>query len=60
MVVLRTIGAWVRCHRRLQGLTQAGLAARAGISRGYLSDIERGTRDLSVTVLIRIAAALGL
>ena len=57
MNVLAEIGRGVRRERREHGLTQEALARRAGISRGYLSDIERGKRDLSVTVLFKILAA---
>jgi len=39
--------------------TQADLAARAGISRNYVSLIERGkAKNLSVQVLIRLAQTL--
>lgn len=42
------------------GWTQAELAARAGISRGYLSELERGlTERPSLDVLSRVCAALG-
>jgi len=59
MNVLVEIGRGVRRERREHGLTQEALALRAGISRGYLSDVERGKRDLSVTVLFKILAAFG-
>ena len=57
--MLTEIGRGVRRERRGHGLTQEALARRAGISRGYLSDVERGKRDLSVTVLFKILAAFG-
>lgn len=59
MNVLAEIGRAVRRERREHGLTQEALALRAGISRAYLSDVERGKRDLSVTVLFKILAAFG-
>jgi DNA-binding XRE family transcriptional regulator len=46
--------------RRRRGLTQAALAARAGISQAYLAQLERGRRVGDVRVLARLAAALGL
>jgi len=58
MNILAEIGDQVRRERRRCGLTQEALALRAGISRGYLSDVERGKRDLSVTVLFRLLAAI--
>lgn len=57
MNVLAEIGRGVRRERHEHGPTQETLALRVGISRGYLSDIERGKRDLSVTVLLKILAA---
>lgn len=40
------------------GMSQTTFAPRAGVSRGYLSDIERGTRNVSVEVLCQLARAL--
>ncbi len=59
MTVLHDIGRWLRRERQHQALTQQELAHRAGISRAYLSEIERGKRDLSVTVLVKLQQALG-
>jgi len=42
----------------LRKMTQAGLAARAGMAQANLSNIEKGKRDLTVSMLIRIAEAL--
>ena len=42
------------------GLTQEDLAEKAGIHRTYLSDIERGTRNLSLLNIERLADALHL
>lgn len=42
------------------GLTQEDLADRAGIHRTYLSDVERGTRNLSLVNIETLAAALGM
>lgn len=41
-----------------KGLTQAELAARAGVAQANLSNIEKGKRDLTVSMLIRLAGAL--
>jgi DNA-binding XRE family transcriptional regulator len=40
--------------------TQAALAAQVGISQAFLAQIEGGKREASVSVLGRIAHALGL
>jgi transcriptional regulator with XRE-family HTH domain len=43
-----------------RGLSQTELAARAGISSGYISQIERGLYGPSPRVAKRIAMALGV
>ena len=46
--------------RNRAGKTQAALAADAGISQPFLAQIEAGQRTGTVTVLARIAHALGV
>jgi transcriptional regulator with XRE-family HTH domain len=53
-------GDVVRARREELELTQEDLADRAKIHRTYLSDIERGTRNLSLINIERLAAALSL
>jgi DNA-binding XRE family transcriptional regulator len=48
----------VRVLREYRGLTQPQLAAAAGISVPYLSQLESGKRRGSARVLSRLAAAL--
>lgn len=50
----------IRKTRREQGLTQAELARRAGITRPYLSDIENDKRQVRGELMIRIAMILGV
>ena len=50
----------VRPLRRWREFTQEELAAKAGISQGYLSEIETGKKTGDVTTLRAIAAALGV
>lgn len=50
----------VRVWRRHRGLTQAALAARAGITQAYLSEIETGKSEGSVKVLAALAHALAI
>ena len=45
--------------RRKKNMTQAELAARTDITRPYVSDVERGLRNITVETLARFAAALG-
>ena len=51
-------GTAVKFRREELGLTQEELADRAGIHRTYLSDVERGGRNLSLINIERLAAAL--
>lgn len=50
----------VRTWRKYRGLTAGELAARVGISKAYLSEIENGKKPGSVAVLAQIAKALTL
>ncbi len=57
---MSTIGDRVRQHRQKLGYTQERLATEAGISKGFLSDVETGNRQPSAEYLLRLANALGL
>lgn len=50
----------IRVWRQHRGLTQGKLAEQAGISAPYLSQLERGRREGSTEVLLKIAQALDL
>jgi DNA-binding XRE family transcriptional regulator len=50
----------IRVWREYRGLTASELAAEAGISAPYLSELESGKKAGSVAALTRIAAALSL
>ena len=58
--VRERFGTAVKFRREALGLTQEDLADRAGIHRTYLSDVERGTRNLSLVNIERVASALSL
>jgi transcriptional regulator with XRE-family HTH domain len=51
-------GNAVRERRTDQGLSQEGLADAAELDRTYISGIERGVRNPSLTNILKIAAAL--
>lgn len=53
-------GFAVKSRREELGWTQEELADRAKIHRTYLSDIERGSRNVSIINIERIAEALKL
>jgi transcriptional regulator with XRE-family HTH domain len=48
----------VKTRREELDWTQEDLAEKAGIHRTYLSDIERGSRNVSLINIERLAAAL--
>jgi len=58
--VRERFGDAVRARREELGMTQEDLAEKAGIHRTYLSDVERGTRNLSLINIERLAAALSV
>ena len=53
-------GQAVKGCREALGLTQEEFAERAGIHRTYLSDVERGSRNISLLNIERLASALSL
>jgi len=52
------LGGRIHEFRSERGLTLAGLAARVGVTRSFLSSVERGIAYPSIMVLRSIAAAL--
>jgi transcriptional regulator with XRE-family HTH domain len=48
----------VRRLRRAQGLTQTGLAERAGLCQSWISRLERRAENPSIATLQRLAAGL--
>ena len=58
--VRERFGYAVKARRDELGLTQEELAHRAAIHRTYLSDIERGTRNVSLVNIELLANALGV
>jgi transcriptional regulator with XRE-family HTH domain len=53
-------GFAVKIRREELKLTQEDLAHKSGIHRTYLSDVERGARNLSLINIERLAQALTL
>jgi ribosome-binding protein aMBF1 (putative translation factor) len=56
--ICERFGFAVKLRREDLGLTQEDLAEKASIHRTYLSDIERGTRNVSLINIELIAKAL--
>jgi len=57
---LGPLGAFIRAQRQLADLSLREMAAMTRISNAYLSQVERGLHQPSLTVLRAIADALGL
>jgi len=55
---LETLGALLRAQRLAKGLSLRELAARTSVSNAYLSELERGRHEPSLSVLRAIASAL--
>ena len=53
------IGARIRELRILKGLTQEGLADRAELSKGFISQVERNLTSPSIATLMDILQCLG-
>jgi transcriptional regulator with XRE-family HTH domain len=58
--VRERFGFAVKLRREELSLTQEDLAEKARIHRTYVSDIERGSRNVSLINIERLAAALTL
>jgi len=57
--LLHALGKRIEELRTAHGLTKKALAEAAEISEKYIGDIERGKYRVTITVLVRIAQALG-
>ena len=58
MTALELLGATIRSHRKRLRLTQKQLAVHTGLDHTYISEVERGRRNISAKSLFRITAAL--
>jgi len=58
--IQKKFGDKLRELRKQKGLSQEDLASKSGLHRTYISDIERGSRNLSLKNIDKIAKALGL
>jgi y4mF family transcriptional regulator len=57
---MSTFGDQIRARRIALDLTQDELARKAGLSKGFLSDLENGKRNVSAEKLLDVARALGV
>ncbi len=60
IITTRDLASAIRGRRLALGLTQAEVAARVGVSRPWLSQIEAGKPTANIGLVIRLLDALGL
>jgi len=58
--LLLKVGKRVRNLRTDRGWSQEELADRSGVNRSYMSRVELGKSDVSLSVLHKIARTLGI
>ena len=56
----RDLGAAIKDRRKQLGLGQAELAARAGVSRQWLIQVEGGKPGVAIGLVLRLLNTLGL
>ena len=54
------IGQRIRHYRKLNKVTQAGLAQKLGVGSLYISNIEQGNRNPSLEMLVQICDWFGV
>ena len=54
------VGLLIKGQRQALGFSQEELAYRSGLHRTYITDIERGTRNLSIESMRKLTNALGI
>jgi CheY-like chemotaxis protein/predicted XRE-type DNA-binding protein len=60
IAIEKRLGISIKNWRLRLGLAQDALARRAGLQRSYISDVERGSRNVSLKSIEKIADALGI
>jgi two-component system response regulator len=60
IAIEKCLGMSVKNWRNRLGIPQGELAVRAGLNRSYVSDVERGSRNVSLKSIEKLAEALGI
>src|ERR1700742_4002595 len=55
-----SVGKNIKAARELADLSQRDLCAKTGISQSYLSQVEKGTWNIGLDNIARIAGAVGI
>ena len=57
---LKSFGQLIHERRKALGISQEELAFRADLDRTYVSGLERGVRNPSLTAIVKVATGLGI
>ena len=57
--ILVRLGRALRARREALGISQEAFGDRIGVNRAYYGDLERGTRNVTIKNLERVAVGLG-
>lgn len=58
--LLLRLGKRIRSLRKERGWSQEEFAHRSGLNRSYMSDIEGGKSDISISRLLKVARGFGI
>ncbi|MGD1713081.1 helix-turn-helix domain-containing protein [Hydrocoleum sp. CS-953] len=58
--ILIALGRLIKQRRMKLGISQEELGFRANLDRTYISGLERGVRNPSLTALVSLAAGMGI
>lgn len=58
MGISKKVGQNIRDNRLKKGWTQEDLSFEADINKNYISDLERGERNPTLKILVKVADAL--
>ncbi len=58
--IRKSYGEHLKAFRKKKGLSQEDLAFKSTIHRTYISEVERGRRNISIVNIAKIAKALNL
>jgi transcriptional regulator with XRE-family HTH domain len=58
--IRKLFGAKIKTFRKKKGLSQEALGFKSSLHRTYISEVERGLRNISIINIARIAKALNL
>jgi len=58
--IRKSYGEHLKAFRKKKGLSQEDLGFKSSIHRTYISEVERGRRNISIVNIAKIAKALNL